>query len=316
MENYFLPDYKLSCLEMAQSLLVSEYGLRHLAQADLSPEYQWGHRVIALIQFIPVVGQIAMLVEWIAAQAFKEVRERNEMLFLGTQIGAVGPAPIDRVLPVLANLHRRKERGIEFNPAKITGHVEGGTCTSMALDFADFFFKLRKVHVKTGGQSSEPFLNAIRQLGRRFARSSEQMRIRQAAYNTIEVTPGAPGIDFARNKVQSLVSDYGFRIDHASREIDVEPGLQDRAIEREVSDLPNGLYFLRTIKPSANERLEENGHSLIYVKEGQEGFFYDSNYGARYLLKTDHSSVLTQSLNSCFRQFQTSKARFYRLQPS
>lgn len=331
MTDYLLPDYKLSCSELLQSLLVSEYGLRHLKQANLQPERRWGHRLIALIEFVPVLGQIAMLIEWIVFKALQvsppkvlidsppkpvDLTPKNIKLFNGSQTGAIGTARPDRVLRVLDRLEAQKESGIEFNRRKVTGNIEGGVCSAMALDFADSFFKLKNLHVQTGQHSPEIFLNAIRDLGRQFASSSEEMRIRQAAFNTIEVRGGAAGIDVARNKVQSLANLHNFRIDHVSREIQMERADRRRAVSEEVSQLPDGLYLLRTIEPSYNERLEVAGHSMIYVKNRQEGFFYDPNDGVKYMSNVDHSSEISNVLVYCLNQFHTSRARFYRMQPS
>ncbi len=331
MTDYLLPDYNLSCSKLLQSLIVSEYGLRHLEQANLQPEQRWGHRLIALIEFVPVLGQIAMLIEWIVFKALVDSapkvlddsppkREdpipRNIKLFDGSQEGAAGTARPDQVLRVLERLEAQKESGIEFNRRKVTGNIEGGVCSAMALDFADSFFKLRNLHVKTGQYSPDVFLNCIRNLGRQFAASSEAMRIRQAAFNTIEVRSDAPGIDVARNKVQSLANLHNFRIDHSSREIQMRRVDHRSAVSEEVSQLPDGLYLLRTIEPSNNERLEVAGHSMIYVKNRQEGFFYDPNVGVKYMSHMDHSAELSNALVYCLNQFNTTRARFYRMEPS
>jgi hypothetical protein len=275
METYLLPNYQLSCMELLQSLVVSQYGLRHLEQAYLQPEHKWGHRLIALIEFIPVIGQIAMLVERIAFQVLQSsssknnFRLRNEWLFHGSQRECIGLAHPERVLRILDRIDRCKERGIGFNRNKVTGSIDGGVCTAMALDFAESFFSLRKIHVEIGQHSSDIFLNRIRDVGRKFAESSEEMRIRQAAFNTIEARADGPGIDIGRNKIQSLANLHHFRIDHTSQEIQINRADYQRSVEEEVSKLPDGLYLLRTILPSRNEKLEVHGHSMIYVKGRQ-----------------------------------------------
>ncbi len=207
MNSYFLPDYRLTRFEVLQSLVVSEYGLRHLKQAEADPQRKWGHRLISLIEFIPVIGQLAMAIEWVAYQILgkntvhtrpgKPIREG--LLFEGSQIGASGPAPRQSTLAVLEHLQRFNERGIQFNPLKVSGDVKGGVCSAMALDFADAFLKLRK-----GQGSSEHFLQKVRELQPRFAASSEAMRIRQAAFNTIEVRGDVSGVDFARGRCRRL----------------------------------------------------------------------------------------------------------------
>src|SRR5689334_10215285 len=191
MKDCFLANYDLSCLELLQSIVVSEYGLRHLQQADLQPQRKWVHRTIATIQFVPILGQIAMLVEWAAFKIlFCSYSSNNvsqepyrELLFKGTQEQAEGPVSPERVQRLVDSLNQRRENGILFNPSKITSSTDGGTCTAMAFDFVEEFFKLRKFHVLTDQYAHPLFLNALSHLGQRFARSSEEMRHRQAAFN-------------------------------------------------------------------------------------------------------------------------------------
>lgn len=70
MKDLLLLDYTLSCTELLQSLVVSEYGLRHLDLANQQPENKWGHRLIALVEFLPLVGQVAMLIEYVVQKGF------------------------------------------------------------------------------------------------------------------------------------------------------------------------------------------------------------------------------------------------------
>lgn len=312
MNKYLLSNYKLSCPELLQSLVVSEYGLRHLEQARLDVDCRWGHRVIACVHFTPVLGQLAMLVEYIISHILNRTTF-NELLFEGTQENCDGTAAPNKVLQVIDRMDQCRERGILFNRGKVSGSVNGGVCSAMALDFADKFFKSRKIHINTGQHSSDFFLKSIRNLGAQFARSSEEMRILQAAFNTIEVLRNTASIDVSRNKVQSLANFHGLKINHASAEIAAYPPNLNQCVEEEVSKLPDGLYLLRTILPSNNERLEHHGHSMVYFKERGEGLFYDPNLGARYMKNVSHAPVLAQSLSSCYQQFQTTRACFYRL---
>ncbi len=321
MRDWFLPNYHLSCLELLQSVFVSEYGLRHLRQADLHPDRKWEHRLIAVIEFVPLLGQIAMLIEWVAFQILLDQGSlgnmpRKELLFKGTQIQSEGWLNPERASRLVDYLNQRRESGIVFNQSRITPFINGGTCTAMSLDFAEEFFKLRKVHVMIGKHSDDLFLNSIRDLGQRFAESSEEMRTRQAAFNAIEVISHPPGMDVAKNKVQSLVNLHGFKVDHSSCEIQVDRADYERTLKEEESKLPDGLYLLRTVKPFNNVREELHGHSMIYVKNQKEGFFYDPNEGAKYMRNFDHLSELSAALAKCCRIFDTSRARFYRLELS
>ena len=78
---------------------------------------------------------------------------------------------------------------------------------------------------------------------------------------------------------------------------------------------PEGIFLIRILKPADNEKLEDHGHSLVYIKENGLGLFYDPNEGVRNLASSEHSQVLLAGFKSCFQSFKIHKARFYRLHP-
>jgi hypothetical protein len=100
LKNCRLDNYKLTFSEALHSLFISEYGLRHLAQAKITGSSKWGHRTIAVIQLCPVIGLVATIIEAIAAKCFHKSQLQNEpvivfpekLLFPGTQYGCQGPS--------------------------------------------------------------------------------------------------------------------------------------------------------------------------------------------------------------------------------
>lgn len=73
--------YRLSCVETLQMPLISTYGLRHLALAssqNMSQAQRWGHRIIAAIQLIPLVGLLASLVERVAMVAYSCLQQERQ----------------------------------------------------------------------------------------------------------------------------------------------------------------------------------------------------------------------------------------------
>lgn len=234
---------------------------------------------------------------------------RETWLFRGTQNNCSGVTPVDKVKEVFDKLNKKKECGIDFNKNKITGSVEGGTCTAMSLEFVDSLLKIKKNSPKCVNDKSK--FNNILSLQEKFKQSSEEMRIRQAAYNTIEVIKG-DYIDYSKNKMQSLLNFHDFKINYCSNEINTETRKEEFA--KTVHELPKGTYILRVIKPNENEKLEEHGHTLVYVKEEDLGLFYDPNFGLRVLSEEEHSTVLLESFKFCYFNFQTSNARFYQIE--
>lgn len=62
--------YRLSCMEALKSPAISPFACRHLDLANhpkATAGQRWGHRVIAAIEFIPVIGLFASLIERIIA---------------------------------------------------------------------------------------------------------------------------------------------------------------------------------------------------------------------------------------------------------
>lgn len=310
MKDYFISDYTLSCSELFQSLFLSSYAFRHLEEAKIEPEHRWGHWIIATIEFVPLLGQTAMLIEWIFFRCMGEQALKNIKLFTGSQQEATGFVSRTQALEVVQLLNQERRVGIHFNPSKVESHLTGGACSAMSFAFAESFFRAKQ---NTSATLSF-FLDKIRALGAQFSHCSATMRMRQAAFNTIEVEQGGGiPLDFSKNKVESLARFYRFGIDHASTTIDVQQSRYQELLKKEITLLPEGVYLFRTIKPARNEKLEELGHSMIYVKENRGGFFYDPNGGAYYFKSSSYFQLLSHALDDCFTQFGTSHARFYRL---
>lgn len=324
-----LDNYSLSKCELLQSLFVSEYGLRHWAHSEKQTPYKWEHRIIAVIELCPLIGLVATLIEMLVVSCifhsnpeplspFKLSSEtslirKQRFLFKGNQVGCDGQVSIAKVESIRAKLEAHRSIGIGFNQAKIVSSLKGGTCTAMSLEFLDLYFQTKKINLQQPDAQSEMLVNHLMQLGAKFSSSSQEMRDRQAAYNTIEVESTDSTIDYSRNKVQSLANYHSLMIDYSSSEVDIHK--LDDAISQEIDALPEGAFFIRILKPANNEKLEEDGHSLAYIKEHGLGLFYDPNFGIVNLTPGEHSKILFAGFKICFCLFQVSKARFYRLQP-
>ncbi len=61
--------------------------------------------------------------------------------------------------------------------------------------------------------------------------------------------------------------------------------------------------------------MEAYGHSLVYIKEGGRGFFYDPNYGLRDLSKDRHAEILAMNFAQNVADWKLTRATFYRLSP-
>lgn len=71
MSDCQLNNYNLTKCEVIQSIVISEYGLRHLEQARQSTKCSWGHRIIGVIELFPIIGAIVSLIEAIVVRCLK-----------------------------------------------------------------------------------------------------------------------------------------------------------------------------------------------------------------------------------------------------
>lgn len=241
-------------------------------------------------------------------------------LFSGTQNNHSGTVPIERVEAIRRRLLSQSEPRISFREGKVSKIITGGNCSAMSLEFANAYIKCREdllkkfIKVNTSSEErAELFLGAINKLGKDFQTSNEEMRIRQAAYNTIEVLPTEGAINNAsKGKIQSIANYHNFKIDFTTDEINAET-LSNPEDVREYVSLPEGIYLLRIIKPAQNEKLEHYGHSTIYIKENDCQVFYDPNCGAYNLTGEDIASKFFTIFQRQWLMYEINKIRFHRL---
>lgn len=321
MKNYLLDNYTLSKCEIMQSLFVSEFGLRHWDCSKKQTSCKWGHRIISVIELCPVIGLIATIIEGLVARyinineplSHTNLPMNYDFLFRGNQVGCNGSVEIGKAGSIVERLQAFNPFGILFNSRKITSELLGGTCSAMSLEFIDLYFSQRK---DCCGRL-EMLRDRLAELGKNFSTSSEEMRNRQAAYNTIEVRPECrqnSGMDHSLNKVQALANYHLLKINRCLPEIDVDKLEKEGKFSEELKKLGDGVFFIRILKPADNEKLEEDGHSLVYVRERGLGFFYDPNYGLRDLPSAEHSRILLEGFKICHQYFGVSRASFYRVQ--
>lgn len=251
---------------------------------------------------------------------FNRVFPVSIQLFAGSQDNHNGTASIEKVESIRKRLLSQSACGISFNPNKVSGTITEGTCSAMALEFASAYAKrkedLSKKIIEIVGSlqsiSKLLLLFEIKKLGENFQTSSEEMRVRQAAYDTIEVIPTLQNIDLHRGKIQSIANYHNFKITFATEIINAEMLSCPEDIRQYVS-LPNGIYLLRTLKPAPNEKLEQYGHSTIYIQEDNCKIFYDPNRGAYDLTEEDIVTKFFTIFQTQWLMYQNNTIRLYRL---
>lgn len=210
---------------------------------------------------------------------------------------------LEKVFEVIDLLDSMKEPGILFNRTKIKHRVEGGTCTAMSMDFAVSFLQLAE-HAYDDED--------LRVLGCRYAHSSEEIASRQVAFNTIEVIKDLEGVDYALNKLQSLANYHGLKIQPAGGVLEIRKKCFKEGLECVFHLLPIGVYFIRILETSDNEKLEIKGHTMVLIKEEDRNYLYEPNEG---LIRFNTYPVrgLRLYLYNIYYTFGVHQVRFYKI---
>ena len=233
--------------------------------------------------------------------------------FKGTQNGANGKVSTVEAESIRQILENRSPPGIIFNPTKTEDFCQGGTCSAMSLTLLEKYLKMQKTHLESSDHTPEILTKWTNDVGVELTSSSEIMRTRQVAYNTIEVIKTSDEIDFAKNKIQALANYHNLSINHYSKEMDIKELFNQPEASLEMEALPEGAYLVRMTKPKDNEKLEDFGHSFVYIKSKELNLFYDPNQGMRDLKELTHASVLFPYFKHYFIERELTKLRFYKL---
>lgn len=322
MNKYLLDSYSLTGGQLARSLLISEYGLRHLEKADAKPKYAFGHRFIAAIELIPVVGLIISLVEAIfnaISKALQPIIQPGAWIFMGSQSRCNGTYDSKKAEKIVRRLNGASSPGILFNASKLNGSITGGTCSAMAIKLIKTY-----LHAKTKATSEKEGLNPERLLmklfkkGYRFEESSAAYRATQAAFNTIEIN--ASPLDPSRSKVESLVRWEGLDVSWSSpcyllknQPSGTTESTPYGKLASAIDGFEEGIYLIRALEPAANEKLEAHGHTVVYIKENGLHLFYDANEGLDYLNTKNASVAVEKYIRYSVDLFNTTDVSFYRI---
>lgn len=332
MNGLILNNYRLSNSEILQSVFVSEYGCRHWAQAKIEGQNKWGHRLIALLEFCPVLGWLATLVEACFVHCVLSPQVDEEPILESIQVLSphVDEEPIPKPIQLfnsnqnfcngsinkkearekIETLNKNPAEEIEFDPKEIEAdnfELEGGTCTAMSLEFLNKYFQIKKaMREEQLPLTHENLKERIIQLKAEFATSSPKFRTRQAAYNAIRVKDCKRQLDYSLNKMQSIANDYSFQLHPVSEEIS--------ALKEESAKTgEEGAFLIRILRPDQNKKLEMYGHSMVYINEHGICVFYDCNCGAFDLGKSDHKRFVLNKFDECVTNCRVTRARFYRV---
>lgn len=235
---------------------------------------------------------------------------QNEWVWKGRQASRNKTVDVEAVRRRMKELNNLAPTGIRFVEEHITNKLEKGFCTAQAIDFLDQYFN------KRGALHHEASVQQIRQivmsLKDNFQRANKIRRNLQGAFDTIEVNREL-NLDYSLLKVQALLNSCGFVVRNSSIAFHIGQNPIE-FLQVILNNCPVGAYFIRVIIPEDNHKLEECGHSMIYLKEKEIGFLYDPSFGLRDLYCKDHVLEIYNYLRFIYGFYDVYEARFYYIQ--
>ncbi len=259
-----------------------------------------------------LVDRVVALVHAIALRLFQWMEQIKECLLgsssyvqiiQGSQDGCYGGCNLDRVKEVFARLIANRAYGVTFDERHLSPQLSGGACSSMALEFIDQYLN-QQVRIAANPVSE------LQSLGAAFRTCSDELRIRQAAFNAICSHPHEVSLDFKRDKVAALLGFHQRQIVYSSDEV-VLSDANDR-VGQIFRNLPRGVFVIRAIDPCVNHKGEFHGHSMALINESWGKFLYDPNFGL-YQLKGDGIQAIQKWLSRVNSFFHIPNVRFYQV---
>lgn len=311
MKSYFLDDYHLTCAQTGYSCFLPEYGLQHLQIAW--KERDIIHGTIALFELIPLIGLLVSIFEkFLASQyhpfdpsAIPASFVRYTVIKEGSQEGCLGSVEVEKAKRICQELNKKNTNGVYFSESKIPDQISGGTCSSMAFDFANRYLEMRK------NASPEEIFEKI---GSDYSQSSQDFRTTQAAFNAIGMAPGAdPPKDYNRAKIDAMLRFYNRRVIAASDEIDIQNNGAIAKMKKVLREFKEGVFIFRILMPGDNEKGEIQGHSTVLIRNGNQMFFYEPCSGIIQIDEGYESTSLSRFLFYFNQSWHTNLARLYQI---
>ncbi len=232
----------------------------------------------------------------------------EKLSFCLSQGDADGSVTEAAVKQVFSKISSQKERGVTFKKEYICSTLRGGACSALAFNFIKNYI---------GRTEEHPFWRkkrVIKDISHEASQGARlEHRIQQAAFNCIAQDPSTQTSDFTRAKMQSLANFYDLRIIKASEEFKVS---SEEHTSRVIDPLANGIYLVRMLLPSDNEKKEAFGHSMVYIQSDQSSFFYDPSRRVKELNDDNQSKQIHQFLMENHSNYGLKTARFYQVIPN
>ncbi|MCH9627108.1 MAG: hypothetical protein S4CHLAM2_07420 [Chlamydiales bacterium] len=265
-----------------------------------------------------------------SVEAYREYYSDQFMSGFTHRSLASGQCDGPRSKELVVRLNRGAERTystVSFNEEMLSSNqLDGGACSAIAFRVAKKVLGL----IATLQASTLPPANQERSFIIQFMQivgALEEIatskkapdKCKQAAIRTEQVALNTITVDRERvssgaavaAKVGAMASFYGLKTVESTSELRVKGNTQlKEQLNVLVQGLNEGVYFLRIIQEKYNHKLEEKGHSIVYVKKGGAEYYFDPALGAYALF----SDLLYSSLRSANARFGVDLLSFHRLE--
>lgn len=222
---------------------------------------------------------------------------------------------------------------ITFNQKMLKGNqLTGGSCSAIAFRVGKEALSLLKS--LQGGKQLNPssrersfasHLSRFVQMQELIATGTaadekrEQLEIRseQMALNTITVDRDALRSGNAvAEKISAMAPFYGLKVVESSPELRVrENGQLETHLSKQMQSLKEGVYFLRIIIEENNHKLEQKGHSVVYIKTDRAEYYFDAALGFYHLFQeSTKTNLIYNALLSANQRFEVDVLTFHRLE--
>jgi hypothetical protein len=234
-------------------------------------------------------------------------------LFSSEQIHKDGAVDLQEVKMLLSNLKVKAKEGIYFTDPE-SNNLNGGTCSAMTSMLINEIFP-QKIRTLQELEEALKKISTKSSLQRCITQSCESARDLQMAFNAIRISPNHKGsrLDFSKHKIESLAGVYQMSIGKTSEPLKIRSIQAPDNFKQVIDKLPEGIYWLRAINKADNEKLENFGHSLMFIKGKDFLGLYDPSVGMKIASLRNAEGFIKDAVLFSLRRYVLHEARFYEI---
>lgn len=202
----------------------------------------------------------------------------------------------------LQSLLSSSVNGISFAPGEAQPYVLDGVCTAHCLSFISILLNASSNEKKYYEKYSRCLYDNFRDKvvnSLKNCPTDTEIRTHQAALNTIYNTQQQMlSFDaFLEAKVTAICALKNLRVVSVSENtidfLNKKEQVNFEHFKQIISELSEGTYLIRAVKPANNHKGEHYGHSMVFIKKPNETYFFDpSSTGGLTAIKEKNTPQL------------------------